>query len=105
MENEKTQEHIVRPETPRSEDPARLNDLNPDNDTKEIARETEPKVTPEQKRQTQGQVRSPRSGREPDGKKKQRNPRNEQPTNPPHNENDGQLWATEEQGKTNDAKA
>lgn len=105
MPNEKKQEQVVRPETPKGEDPARLNDLNPDQDTKEIAQETAPKQTPEKMRQEQGQVRAPRTEIDPGRREKKRNRKDEQPTNPPHKENDGTLWATEEQGTTDNAKA
>lgn len=102
---DKKENQVVRPETPKGEDPARLNNLNPDKTSEEIARDTDPKQTPEKKKQEQGKVRSPRAGQDPGIQKKNRNPQKDLPTNPPHTENDGELWATDEQGKTNNAKA
>jgi hypothetical protein len=96
---------VVRPETPRSEDPARLNDLNPDTETSEIAKDTNPKQTPEPSKQDEGKVRSPRAGRDPGIDQKKRNVQDEQPTNPPHNEDDDEVWATDEKGKTDNGKA
>lgn len=85
----KAQETLKR-NTPRGEDPARLNDLNSD---KKPA-PPQPAGT-EQAQQQPTEKTDATHGSVEMGQRPKQMVNNDKPTNPPHTENDGTLWATE----------
>jgi hypothetical protein len=79
--------------TPRSEDPARLNDLNAERTPDDIAQETGDAATQETQEGNPESTERPGAGSDRGTRQAARRALGDRPTNPPHPQNDGQLWA------------
>jgi hypothetical protein len=88
----KDEQEPIQRDTPRGEDPARLNDLNED------AKPAPPQPTDTDQQQPAEKPEDTRAAAAA-GQRPKQMLNNDKPTNPPHTENDGTLWATE---NTND---
>lgn len=88
----KQQPESLKRHTPRSEDPARLNDLNAD----QKPAPPQPPANSESQPAPNDQETVVELG----GRPKQMIV-SDAPTNPPHRENDGTLWATENESEAN----